>query len=544
MAINTHVGLYTYTRVPYGISSAPALFQSTMDKVLQGLECGCYLDDIVITGASEAEHLKNLEAVLERLARYGFRLQKRKCEFLQSEIHYLGFVVDKEGIRMDGSATEAIRDAPAPRNKAELRSFLGLASQYRKFVSNFSTRAAPLNNLLCEKERWDWSDTCAAAFEDIRAALTGAEVLAHYDPQGEVYLAVDASPVGVGAVLTQGSGSQGKPVAFASRTLTQAEKNYSQLDREALAIIYGVKKFHHYLYGRKFILFSDNLPLCHILSPKKGLPGLAAARIQRWALALAGYDFEVKHRPGERNCVADALSRLPLPVTKLNADIVKWTDEAKVVNKETLANLPVSAKEVAQATRSDIVLARVLEFCRSGWPGEVGPEWQPYFSRRLEMSTEEDCLLWGCRVVVPEKLRPRVMEMLHEGHDGIVRMKSLARLHVWWPALDKDIELMVRNCETCRAVQTSPPRLHNAWAWPDQAWSRIHVDFAQLKDDYYLVMVDGHSKWPEVIYMNKGTNAEKTIEALRTVFARMGLCQELVSDNGHLHLPVSSLNVF
>lgn len=533
VAINTHIGLYTYTRVPYGISAAPALFQGVMDKVLQGLNCGCYLDDIVITGRTEAEHLTNLEAVLRRLAGYGFRLQKSKCAFLQPSIHYLGFQVDKNGVRMDESATDAIRRAPTPVNKSELQSFLGLASQYRKFIHNMSSMAAPLNDMLKKDVRWIWTQECEKAFMNIKESLIQENVLAHYDPEAELCLAVDASPTGLGAVLSQKVGNVERPVAFASRSLTPAERNYSQLDREALGIIYGIKRFHYYVYGRKFTLFSDNLPLCHILSPKKGLPGLAAARIQRWALELANYDFKVIHRAGSKNLVADGLSRLPLPEVVADPQVIKWAAEAAEVNNQVISNLPVSATQIAHETRTDVLLSKVLQYVRAGWPTAVEGELQSYFNKKLELSVEQDCLLWGCRVIVPPKHRRHLLDLLHEGHSGIVRMKSLARLHVWWPNLDQEIEHLVRACELCKATQTSAPKLsHNAWAWPDRAWTRVHIDFAQIRDEHYLIMVDAHSKWPEVIYMRKNTTAEKTIEALRTVFARMGVCEEIVSDNG------------
>lgn len=533
VAINTHMGLYTYTRVPYGISAAPSLFQSVMDRVLQGIKCGCYLDDIVVTGKDDQEHLENLEKVFARLNQYGFKLQKSKCELMKSSIHYLGHVVEKRGISKDSSATEAIREAPAPRNKGELRSFLGLVNQYRKFVSNLSTIAAPLNELLQDKVRWDWSIEREQAFTRIKESIIQDTVLAHYDPRQEVYLAVDASPVGLGAVITHGRGKDERPIAFGSRTLTQAERNYSQIDREALAIIYGIKKFHYYLYGRKFILYTDNQPLCHILGSRKGLPSLAAARILRWAIELADYNFEVRHRPGSKNCCADALSRLPVNIKETSSELVKCTTEAYMCNMNTINSLPVTAKQIARHTRTDGALSKVMLYVRTGWPSEVGPELSCYFQKRTEISVEEDCLLWGSRVIIPEKLRDALVEELHQSHQGIVKMKALARLHCWWPNLDKDIEQQVKQCSLCQHNQDSPPKLcHNSWAWPNRPWARVHVDFAQYEGDYYLVMVDAYSKWAEVIFMQKSTTAVRTIEAMRSVFARLGLCEQIVADNG------------
>lgn len=533
VAINTHLGLYTYTRVPYGISAAPSLFQSVMDRVLQGLNCGCYLDDIVVTGKNDQEHLDNLEQVFARLSKYGFKLQRTKCELMKSSIHYLGHTVDSSGVRKDPCATEAIKEAPAPRNKSELRSFLGLANQYRKFVSNMSTITAPLNELLQERVKWYWSDKQAKAFKLVKESIVADTVLAHYSPKEEVFLAVDASPVGLGAVICHGQGKTERPVAFASRTLTEAERNYSQIDREALAIIYGIKKFHYYLYGRKFVLFSDNQPLCHILGSRKGLPSLAAARILRWAIELTNYTFEVRHRPGSKNCCADALSRLPLEAVETNPELVKWTAEARECNTNAIDKLPVTSKQIARYTMSDVILSKVLHYVRVGWPSTVETEYDCYFQKRREISLEENCLLWGNRVIVPEPLRQMLLEELHVGHQGIVKMKSLARLHFWWPKLDQQIEEQVRRCELCQSNQEAPPKLsHISWAWPDRPWVRVHIDFAQFQGDYYLVMVDAHSKWPEVIMMRNGTTAEKTIEAMRAVFSRLGLCEQIVADNG------------
>lgn len=532
VAINTHIGLFTYTRVPYGISAAPAYFQSIMDRVLQGLNCGCYLDDIVVTGKDTAEHLKNLTAVMERLKQHGFRLQEKKCEFFSPSIKYLGQIVDKNGVRIDGEATTAIAKAPRPANKDEVRSFLGLVSHYRKFVSGMSTVCAPLNRLLEKNRRWEWNQQCEEAFCQVKHKLCSDEnLLAHYNPDQPLILSVDASPVGLGAVISHEDGGQDKPVAFASRSLTAAERNYAQIDREALAIVFGVKRFHQYLYGRKFVLWTDNKPLSHIVSMEKGIPSMAAARIQRWCLQLAAYNYDVRHRAGSKQGNVDALSRLPMEGT--SEAVNEMTEEAAVVNRVAIESMPVTAKQIARETRKDPVFSRVLEFAMQGWPEEVEDSLKPFSSRKEEISIEEGCLLWGTRVLVPEKFRCELLSLLHEQHPGIVRMKSIARLHCWWPNLDREIEAMVRACGVCQKSLPLPKQLvGNNWAWPTKPWQRLHVDFAQYKEDHYLVMVDAHSKWPEVIHMRRGTSAVRTIEAYREVFARLGIPKEICSDNG------------
>lgn len=532
VAINTHRGLFTYTRVPYGISSAPAYFQSIMDKVLQGIDCGCYLDDIVVTGKSMAEHRDNLKAVMERLNQYGFKLQEKKCEFFKPEIKYLGQIIDRNGIRVDDTATAAIARAPRPTNKEEMRSFLGLVSHYRKFIENMSAICAPLNRRLEKNQRWSWGQECEKAFQVIKEKFTQPDnLLVHYDPEKELILSVDASPVGLGAVISHNEDGQDRPIAFASRSLTAAEKNYSQIDREALAIMFGVRRFHKYLYGRKFTLWTDNKPLSHIVAMEKGIPSMAAARIQRWCLELAAYTYTVKHRPGAKQGNVDALSRLPLQDSTQEVDPV--AEEAAAVNQIVIEAMPVTAKQIARGTRTDPVLSRVFEFMMLGWPESVEADLRLYESRKSEMSIEEGCLLWGTRVIIPGKYRSELLGLLHDQHPGIVRMKSIARLHCWWPNLDRDIETMVRACQQCQKSLSAPRQLtNNNWAWPTNPWQRIHIDFAQYRDAHYLVIVDAHSKWPEVINMKNGTTAGKTITALREVFARLGVPLEVCSDNG------------
>jgi transposase InsO family protein len=342
---------------------------------------------------------------------------------------------------------------------------------------------------------------------------------------------VDASPVGVGAVISHEDEAQDRPIAFASRSLTDAERNYSQIDREALAIMFGVRKFRQYLYGKKFTLWTDNKPLSHIVAMKKGIPILAAARIQRWCLELAAYTYEVRHRPAAKQGNVDALSRLPVQEREDSTD--RLAEEATAVNKIAIDSMPVTAKQIAQATRTDQVLSRVYEFTMTGWPESTEEELKPYTAKKSEISVEEGCLLWGTRVIIPSKFRDKLLRRLHEQHPGMVRMKSVARMHCWWPNLDRDVETMVRSCQTCQKSLPSPRQLtNNNWAWPNKPWQRLHMDFAQYKDSHYLVVVDAHSKWPEVIEMKKGTSANRTIEALREIFARLGIPSEVCSDNG------------
>ncbi len=242
LTINTPKGLYRYNRLPYGVASAPAIFQRTMDQVLQGLEgVVCFLDDILVTGFDTDSHLQNLEKVLQRLDQYGLRVNKGKCAFFQDSVSYLGHCIDAQGLHPIEEKTEAIEKAPVPKNTTELRAFLSLLTYYGKFMPSLSTQIKPMTELLQKGKEWVWSEQCQEAFEKTKKQLTGAPVLAHYDPQLPVIMACDASPYGIGAVISHKllDGSE-QPIAYASWTLSKAEVTYAQIEKEALSIIFGV----------------------------------------------------------------------------------------------------------------------------------------------------------------------------------------------------------------------------------------------------------------------------------------------------------------
>ena len=263
VTINTHRGLYRYTRLPFGVASAPSIFQKVMDTMLQGLpKTICYLDDILVSGATKDEHLQNLEKVLQRLEQHNIRAKKTKCAFLCSAVEYLGHRIDANGLHTLSSKVKAIQDAPQPQNVQELRSFLGLLHYYGKFLPNLATLLHPLNALLKTQSKWSWSTKCSDAFKAAKELLVTAPVLAHYNPSLPIRLAGDASAYGIGAVISHvfEDGSE-RPVAFASRTLSPTERNYPQIEKEALSLIFGIQKFHQYLYGRPFVLVTDHKPL-------------------------------------------------------------------------------------------------------------------------------------------------------------------------------------------------------------------------------------------------------------------------------------------
>ncbi|XP_062605742.1 uncharacterized protein K02A2.6-like [Saccostrea cucullata] len=444
---------------------------------------------MIITGKDEAEHLRNLDAVLGRLAEYGLRL----------------------------------------------RSFLGIVNYYARFIPNLSTVLHPLYNLLEKDRKWCWSKDCEEAFKTVKKLITSDEVLTHYDPNLPLCLATDASPYGLGAVLSHiMPNGEERPIAYASRSLSTYEKNYSQIEKEALGIIWGVKRFNTYVYGRSFRLITDHEPLISIFGPKKGIANTTAARLQRYALFLAGYNYDIIYRNTKKHGNADSLSRLP--VTCEGSRLVDKEEEAEVemLHVSQLEHLPIKPEAIQRETRRDYLLSKVYDNVSRGWcANSESKEMDPYFTRRSELTIHQNCLLWGIRDVIPPSLRSQVLDELHQGHIGVVKMKTLARSHAWWPGIDRDIELLTKSCAGCQAVKHAPPAAPiHPWEWPSRPWERIHIDFAgPFLNSMFLVIVDAYFKWPEVIPM-KTTTSSQTIDVLRTVFARNSLPSQIVSDNG------------
>lgn len=530
--INTHKGLFQYNRLCFGISSAPGIFQRVMENLFKNVPMTVnYFDDLYVTGRTDNEHLANLETVFTICANKGLALNKNKCEFMQKEITFLGHKLSKEGIRPLAETVRAIIDAPRPESLQQLRSFLGLINHYSKFIPGSSSILAPLYNLLKNNTRFKWSDAQEKAFVKAKNLLSSDKVLTHFDQTKRIMLTCDASPVGVGAVLSHvDENNQEKPIYYASRSLSPAEKKYSQIDRESLSIIFGVKKFHKYIYGQHITIVTDHKPLLGIFGETKSIPEHASARVQRWALTLSAYSYNLIYKPGKDN-FADAFSRLPLQTSQ--------PEELSDVPTEVLAlfafldNSPITSHDIARETQLDPTLREVIKFTRNGWPDKPADSFRSFVVRKNELSVENNCLLWGTRVVIPETLRDKILELLHETHIGVVKMKALARSWVWWRNIDADIERLVKLCYICQSHKNELPKapLH-PWSWPEKPWSRIHIDFAgPFLGHMFLIICDAHSKWLEVKLMNKIT-ASHTILALRDVFSTFGLPDTIVSDNG------------
>ena len=326
------------------------------------------------------------------------------------------------------------------------------------------------------------------------------------------------------------SNGEERPIAYASRTLNSPEKGYSQIEKEGLAIIFGVKKFHNYIYGRHFQIESDHKPLYYLFNEAKPIPRMASSLIQRWALTLAAYQYSIRYKPGKLLGNADALSRLPRQTNISNDGLTG--DLINFINH--LSSTGISAGNIQSWTTKDPTLSKVIRYVMLGWPDiKVDDTIKPYFNRRMELGVVNGCLLWGVRIIVPPQGQKLVLEELHDTHPGITKMKSLARSYVWWPKMDQCIENEVKSCASCQQCRPSPaPAPLHPWEQPSKPWSWLHLDFAgPFLGHMYLVLVDAYSKWMEVEIMQTIT-ASKTIEVLRPIFATHGLPQKIVTDNG------------
>ena len=530
LTINTHQGLYQPARMQFGIHSATGIFQREMDQRLSRIPMTkVRVDDILISGKNDKDHLENLKCVLEKLREAGLTVKVSKCFFMQDEVTYCGYVISKKGIKPMPSNVEAVREAPSPTNLKELRSFLGMVNYYNMYLEGLATVTESLHKLMRKEVVWTWTKECQSAFTKVKEMLCSAPLLAHFDMSKPIIVHCDASEYGVGVVLSHILDGVESPVCYASRTLSMAERNYATVEKEGLALVFAVKKFHQFLFGNKFLMYTDHKPLMGLFSETCPLPARAAARVLRWAILLSAYNYELRYREGVKNGNADGLSRLPLDAR--NGDASQKVVSIAMVE---LVKAPVTDTELRQHTRNDPVLGVVLQRVLDGsLEREEGELFKPYKTRASELTTESGCLLWGSRVIIPKGLQNKVLLELHEVHPGMTRMKALARSYVWWPGIDSDIETTVRKCLTCQMNQNKPSAAPvHAWEFPSTPWERLHIDHAgPTNGDTFLVVVDSFSKWVEVERV-KSMDAKTTCAVLRKMFATHGLPRVVVSDNG------------
>jgi transposase InsO family protein len=418
-----------------------------------------------------------------------------------------------------------------------------MVNHYQQFIKNMRFVRKPLDDLLKKDTKWEWNTKCEQAFQKIKEILSSDLLLTHYDPSLEIVVAADASESGIGAVISHKfpDGSV-KAIAHASSSLAPAEKNYSQIEKEGLALIFAVQKFHKMIYGRHFILQTDHKPLLSIFGSKKGVKQCSANRLLRWSLILLAYDFTIEYVNTLDFGQADALSRLIAKGDKgENERVIASLGTELELNSiltDAVQSLPIKFNDILRATEQDNIIGKIKSFVQQGWPDQKKMEAMDekiklFHHRKSDLSIVSGCLMFADRIVIPEIYHKKVLQTLHKGHPGIKRMKQLARKYIYWPKVDMDIENLVKGCEPCQMEAKAPVKT-NLHSWPKATgpWQRVHMDYAgPFFGKEFLIIVDAHSKYPEVFEMTtKSTTA--TIAKLRYLSTRHGIPDTLVTDNG------------
>ena len=594
LAVVTERGYLIPLRMPFGLKTAPKIFQSAMDKLIHGMDgkspipsTACVVDDICITGSTPQEHFENLTEMLSRLQAAGIKLNKSKCKFYQPSVKFLGKIIDKNGQRVNPEEVNAIVNMPAPKDKHTLRSFLGHMSYIGKHVPDIRLARAPLDALLKADVKFVWNDEHSKAFDVCKKLAGNTATLAHYDAKLPLVLTTDASPVGLGACLAHKITVNGKtylkPLSYASCSLKPAERNYAQIDREGLAVYWATKHYRQFLYCRHFELHTDCSALTKIFGPKSDLGGAAIGRLNRWAAALMEYDFHATHIKGASNKICDNLSRLPVPPSgelkapspqgigrPVSSSELARTMSIKCMQIENLAEeiiesvsclaqlptsntatvsickvlgspstaawdiVPVSVEDVAKATREDKVYSKLLAAVCAGHLDKNDNDLKPFASLFYDLHIEQDVVFHGHRIVVPTRLQDKLLFELHMTHPGIVKMKEIARSNFWWPQITKQIESIVRSCDGCNMYKKRPvPAPLCPWPFARRPMERVHIDYFEYRGKHILIMIDAYSKYIWTHVMTSTTTTIKTLAVLYGWFCeRSGFPATIVSDNG------------
>lgn len=531
------LGLFEFKRMPFGLTGAPSSFQRMMDKIFRDLPfVSNYIDDLLIHSTDEISHKQHLEEVFHRLQEVGLTLRGEKCRIGLSQVTYLGHVFSASGMTPDEEKVKAVQSWPIPNSVTAVRCFLGLASYYRRYINRFADVAAPLHNLTQTGTPFQWSPECQRAFQSLKELLTSAPVLAY--PRfcantSPFVLNTDASEHGVGAVLEQG----GRVVAFASRTLTKAEKNYSVIQKECLAVVYATKQYRHYLLGRPFKLYTDHAPLQWLSAQK--MEGMLA----RWALALQEFDFKIEYKPGSQNGNADALSRRDSPYTESSPCAA------------TFLRPDLTQNELHVAQQTDPVIAQLYQHLSTAKPPSTSTNNQTVVNRYCQFWPQLK-LINGivCRCyrphpadaivtvpVLPPSLRHQAIFQAHNapsaGHLGKEKTLHRLRQEAYWVNMAKDVEQHCRECIKCQKTKPTLPQKAPLINVPiGRPWQMIAVDILEVpvschNNRYLLVIQDYFTKWPEVIPLPDQKASRITSEMIK-FFSAFGLPDVLHSDQG------------
>ena len=533
-AFVTHRGLYEFTRMPFGLKNAPAVFQRAMQDILGdalGVYALVYIDDIIIFSGDEAAHRDHVARVLGELARYGLVVKESKCNFHQHQLKLLGYLVSKDGIQADPRKTAAINLMPPPDNVKAVQRFLGMANYYRHLIPNCATLCEPLTRLTRKKENFVWEEDQENAFQKLKKALTSHKVMAHPDIQKPFKLYTDASDVAVGAILVQtDENNVERPVQYVSRCFRGSERAWSTIEKEAYAIVYALTKLRPYLYGARFVIYTDHKPLKSLF-----LGEVKNTKIQRWSSLIAEYGAPIEHRSGKNNIRADMLSRIPGHVDdslEISAETAEWVDAAANpgeslpwiydhLDREGVSREQRDMSEWERAGEENsqyVILGNLLWSTKDLTPQQPFP-----------------------RLVLPKRYRDQVVHRCHRdvGHQSVDKTLQRVREIYTWPGQRQDIKFVCRRCPTCRTntdrVDRPPPTGMPSAAYPNEIVGIDTVGPLTVGEDgnrYLITVIDHATGWAEA-YPSRDRNADSVIRVLeRDFIPRHGPPAIMVHDNG------------
>lgn len=530
VTFNTPFGRYSFTRLPFGISSAPEVFQKRAQQVFGDIPgVAVIFDDIIIAAETTEEHDVILRQLLSRARDMNVRFNRSKLQLTVSSVVYMGHVVSSHGIAPDPSKIRAIVDFPPPTSKEDLLRFNGMATYVSRYIPNFSDLTFPYRQLLKKDAPWTWAEPQQQAFTAIKQLISSAPVLSHYNPQKELVIQTDASSKGLGSCLMQ----DGHPISFASRALTDCETRYAQIEKELLAIVYACEKFNNYVYGRDVTVQSDHKPLESIFAKPMST---TTTRLQRMLIRLTRYRLNIRYTPGKEMHIADALSRAYLKEEPSPAE-KELAEDLDVIVHSVLVQVTEGNSKLQQIiaeTAADPILSQVAQFVTNGQPVDwksLPSELKRYRQIMPDLFVANGLVLKDRRIVMPSSIRSSLLTKLHASHMGIEKTKQLARQYYYWPGMDEDIEIWIRRCSTCNSCQrkqTKQPLIQHPV--PDYAWQKIGCDIFTSAGKDYLIAVDYFSKFAEISKL-KRKNTAAVIEKLKVTFSRFGVPETVIADN-------------
>lgn len=534
-AFNTEFGVYKFNRMPFGITVASEVFQHALQHFfneISGLKI--YIDDILIYAKDRKQHDEILVKFLKKASEIGLKLNKDKLQLGKSSVKFLGHIINKDGIAPQESKVKDIENMQPPTNVKELQRFLGVVNYLGKFIKNLSQETVSLRTSLKKSVPWCWTPNHQAEFEKLKKLISSAPVLTYFDPNKPITLSVDSSCNAMGAVLLHGN----NPIAYASKSLSDCQIRYSQIEKELLAIVYGCVKFDSYIYGQSITVHTDHKPLISIF--KKPLSDVPC-RLQRMMLKLQLYDLNVVHIPGKLMYIADTLSRAKIKGNDLpeEADVVlnSLDDDLRVHANFLINSINVSDQKLEQIrleTDNDHVLSRVKCYVLDGWPpkSKVEDPVRKFYNMKDELHIVNGILFKRRSIIIPSSLQEEMLQRMHAGHLGISKTKQLVRGSIFWPNINEDINNKIESCQVCqkfqKANQPQPVLPHTI---PSLPWQKLGMDLFLFDTQNYLIMVDYYSQYFEISPVNT-YNSQTVVTQCKSMFSRHGIPCQIISDGG------------